>query len=151
MSDIHHPDTTARDTAEHLMRAALGSIDITAAVHHLTKTAGLHKATDRGALTAAVKDADDILDWIHSAGADFRFPAIYAAQVFYLEGNHWFGDDGWTWCKVVDGVSCGNATNLPHCADQAGAVAQATAWLAEQTRVDPAFPAPVVVTLEEAS
>ena len=138
MPDIHKPDRTARDIAEQIMLARAKNPTSHDVRHHLIEEGVDLQGRDR------LEFAADVLNWIASAESSVRFPPICAAEVFYLADNRIFGKDGWTWCRVIGGDPRDNAEDLPHCADQADAVAKATAWLGHQVRVDPAFPAPVV-------
>jgi hypothetical protein len=61
----------------------------------------------------------------------------YDVIVWLMEDNHWFGADGWTWCKVIDGDPDDYTGDLPRCADEADARAKAAAWLASVTAAEP--------------
>lgn len=83
-------------------------------------------------------DFDDLCDRVAAlsvtAGVTVRLPKPapeYDVAVFYMENNHWFGDDGWTWCQVIDGDARDYTPELPHCTDEADARAKAQAWLDE--------------------
>ena len=83
-----------------------------------------------------VRDFDDLCDRVAAlsvtaevAVALPKAAPVYDVAVFYMENNHWFGDDGWTWCKVIDGDPQDYTPELPHCADEADARAKAQAWL----------------------
>lgn len=56
-------------------------------------------------------------------------PPVYDVIVWLMEDNHWFGKDGWTWCKVIDGDPDDYTPDLPRCADEADARAKAQEWL----------------------
>lgn len=145
MSDINHPDTAARDTAEQIMLAAAKNINSEHILDHLNREETSLGARDR------MEFAADVFDWIRSATTEIEFPPVCSAQVFYMQDNRMFGPAGWTWCRVIGGDPRDYTPELPHCTDQADAVAKATAWLSRQKRADPAFPAPVVKARVEES
>jgi len=78
---------------------------------------------------AAIQQVRDILATVQIT-AKYPAPApTFDVIVWYMEGNHWFGDDGWTWCKVANDVAADYTPDLPRCVDEADARAQAQAWL----------------------
>lgn len=108
-------------------------------------TTELAKTHDDSAFLAALEEAGvdnwqgyDMARQIQHEADSKTGTHTYAVDVFYMDNNHWFGPDGWTWCPVIDGEPHDNTSDLPHCADEADARAKADAWLASKQATAPA-------------